>query len=67
MKNTGKYVKQYFPVKESKMRWAEKDSITKAPKWCSVDLRDGNQSLIVPMDLEEKLDFFRLLIIQKST
>ena len=62
MKNTEKYVKQYFPVKESKMKWAQKDSIDKAPKWCSVDLRDGNQSLIIPMSLEEKLEFFELLV-----
>ena len=39
----------------------QKDHIEKAPIWCSVDLRDGNQSLIVPMDLEEKLEFFQLL------
>ena len=36
--------------------------ITKAPTWCSVDLRDGNQALVVPMSLEEKLDFFQYLV-----
>ena len=33
-----------------------------APAWCSVDLRDGNQSLIVPMSLEEKLEFYDMLV-----
>ena len=39
----------------------KKDHIEKAPAWCSVDLRDGNQALIVPMSLEEKLEFFQML------
>ena len=43
------------------MDWMKKDCIDKAPIWCSVDLRDGNQSLIIPMSLEEKLEFFKLL------
>ena len=43
------------------MSWTEKDSIDKPPIWCSVDLRDGNQALIIPMSLEEKLEFFKLL------
>ena len=41
--------------------WMKKDSLDKAPRWCSVDLRDGNQALIIPMSLEEKLEFFTLL------
>ncbi len=44
------------------MDWAKKEYIEKAPKWCSVDLRDGNQALIVPMSLEEKIEFFKLLV-----
>ena len=44
------------------MKWIQKDYIDKAPIWCSVDLRDGNQSLIIPMSLEEKLEFFKLLV-----
>ena len=40
----------------------KKDHIEKAPAWCSVDLRDGNQALIVPMSLEEKLEFFQMLV-----
>lgn len=34
----------------------------KAPTWCSVDLRDGNQSLIIPMSLEEKIEFYKRLV-----
>ena len=44
------------------MDWAKKDHIEKAPIWCSVDLRDGNQALIVPMSLEQKVAFFKLLV-----
>ena len=43
------------------MKWAEKDYVDKAPVWCSVDLRDGNQALVVPMTLEQKIGFFKLL------
>jgi 2-isopropylmalate synthase len=42
--------------------WARKDYITEPPIWCSVDLRDGNQALIVPMNLEEKLEYFQMLV-----
>ena len=61
MKNYQKYVKQYFLPPVRCMDWAEKDAVEHAPAWCSVDLRDGNQSLIEPMSLETKLEFFRLL------
>ena len=44
------------------MKWAQKDAIEKAPSWCSVDLRDGNQALVVPMSLEEKVEFFKYLV-----
>ena len=44
------------------LKWAEKEYVDKAPDWCSVDLRDGNQALIVPMSLEEKLEFFKVLV-----
>lgn len=50
-----------MPPKES-LKWSKKEFIDKAPIWCSVDLRDGNQALITPMNLEEKLDFFKLLV-----
>ncbi|MGI6020090.1 MAG: 2-isopropylmalate synthase [Lachnospiraceae bacterium] len=62
MKNASKYTRQFFPVKNPTRKWAEKTYIEKAPTWCSVDLRDGNQSLIIPMSLEEKLEFFKLLV-----
>lgn len=62
MQNTSKYTKQFFAVKNPTRKWADKISIEKAPTWCSVDLRDGNQSLIIPMNLEEKLEFFKLLV-----
>ncbi|MCI8390585.1 MAG: 2-isopropylmalate synthase [Roseburia sp.] len=57
-----KYGKSYFMPPEVTYDWVKKDSITKPPVWCSVDLRDGNQALIEPMGLEEKLEFFRLLV-----
>ena len=42
--------------------WAKKDAVEQPPKWCSVDLRDGNQALIEPMSLDEKLEFFQMLV-----
>ena len=42
-------------------QWPNKQ-IEKAPVWCSVDLRDGNQALIDPMVVEEKIEFFQYLI-----
>ena len=62
MNNTEKYTRQFFPVKNPTRKWADKTYIDKAPTWCSVDLRDGNQSLIIPMSLQEKLEFFKLLV-----
>lgn len=56
------YKKNYFMPPTECMDWAKKESIDKAPIWCSVDLRDGNQSLIEPMSLEEKLEFFKMLV-----
>lgn len=44
------------------MTGQKKDHIEKAPIWCSVDLRDGNQALIEPMSLDEKLEFFQMLV-----
>lgn len=57
-----KYQKTYHMPPEVTYDWVQKDSIDKAPIWCSVDLRDGNQALIDPMSLEDKLDFFKLLV-----
>ena len=57
-----KYQKTYYLPPVMTYDWVKKDSIEKAPIWCSVDLRDGNQALIDPMSLEEKLEFFRILV-----
>lgn len=62
MKNFEKYERQYFMPPEVTYDWVKKDYIDKPPIWCSVDLRDGNQALIEPMSLEEKLEFFELLV-----
>ena len=62
MKNFDKYQRGYFMPPVKCMKWAEKEYIDKAPIWCSVDLRDGNQALIIPMSLEEKLEFFKKLV-----
>ncbi len=56
-----KYGKTYHMPPEVTYDWVKKDCITRPPIWCSVDLRDGNQALIDPMSLEEKLEFFQLL------
>ena len=55
MMDVTKYGIGYYNPPVCEYRWVHKDHIEKAPAWCSVDLRDGNQSLIVPMSLEEKL------------
>ena len=62
MMDVTKYKPGYYPAPENQYRWVKKDHIETAPAWCSVDLRDGNQSLIVPMSLEEKLEFYQLLL-----
>ena len=59
--NYQKYVKMYHPVKLENREWPDKE-ITKAPIWCSVDLRDGNQALYSPMTIEEKIEFFNYLV-----
>ena len=62
MKNYQKYEKSYFMPPEVTYDWAKKDAVDQPPKWCSVDLRDGNQALIEPMSLDEKLEFFQMLV-----
>ncbi len=62
MKNTSKYTRQFFEAPKTSMKWTQKSYIDKAPQWCSVDLRDGNQALVIPMSLGEKLEFFEKLI-----
>ncbi|MGN0142209.1 MAG: 2-isopropylmalate synthase [Roseburia sp.] len=62
MEAAKKYGKAYFMPPEVTYDWVKKETIEKAPIWCSVDLRDGNQALIEPMGLEEKLEFFKMLV-----
>ena len=62
MDNAKKYQPGYYNPPETTYDWVKKDHIEKAPYWCSVDLRDGNQALVVPMSLEEKLAFFKVLV-----
>lgn len=59
--NYRKYKRQYFLPPVKCMDWTEKDYVEKAPVWCSVDLRDGNQALVIPMNLQQKIEFFKLL------
>ena len=60
MYNLGRY-KRAEVVDFSERTWPNKQ-IEKAPIWCSVDLRDGNQALVEPMAVEEKIEFFKLLV-----
>lgn len=62
MKNCEKYQRSYFMPPVPCYDWVKKEYISTPPIWCSVDLRDGNQALIEPMGLEEKLEFFKLLV-----
>ena len=62
MMNAKKYQRQYYMPPVKCMKWAEKEYVDKAPIWCSVDLRDGNQALVIPMSLEQKVEFFKLLV-----
>ncbi len=61
MMNISKYKLQYYMPPVESYDWVKKDHIEKAPVWCSVDLRDGNQALVIPMDLDTKISFFKLL------
>lgn len=58
--NYNKY-KKFETIKLKDRTWPDNE-ITKAPIWCSVDLRDGNQSLITPMNIDEKVEMFQLLV-----
>ncbi len=62
MQNAAKYTRQFFPAPNPQMKWTQKEYVDKAPQWCSVDLRDGNQALVIPMSLGEKLEFFAELV-----
>ncbi len=62
MKNFEHYKRGYYMPPVVSTNWVNKEYVDKAPAWCSVDLRDGNQALIVPMSLEEKIEFFKELV-----
>ncbi len=62
MMNHKKYERQYFLPPQECMEWTKKEYITRPPIWCSVDLRDGNQALVIPMSLQQKVDYFKLLV-----
>ena len=62
MNSYEKYAPTYFVPPVMTYDWVKKEKIEKAPLWCSVDLRDGNQALIEPMSLDEKLEFFEMLV-----
>ena len=61
MRTKEKYQKSYYMPPEVTYDWVKKDTIEKAPIWCSVDLRHRNQALIETMSLDEKLEFFKAL------
>ena len=57
-------IKKYKSFKNLELKdrqWPDR-SLTKAPIWASVDLRDGNQALPTPMNIEEKIEYFDLLV-----
>ena len=62
MKNFEHYRRGYYMPPVQSTNWVNKEYVDKAPDWCSVDLRDGNQALIVPMSLDEKIEFFKELV-----
>ena len=62
MMDSSKYHIGYFPVDKKYNKWVERDHVEKPPVWCSVDMRDGNQSLVIPMSLEEKLEYYKVLL-----
>ncbi len=62
MENVKNYQRGYYMPPVKCTDWVNKEYVDKAPAWCSVDLRDGNQALIVPMSLDEKIEFFKELV-----
>ncbi len=62
MMNHKKYSPGYYMPPEQCYDWVRKERIEKAPLWCSVDLRDGNQSLVIPMSFDQKMTFYKMLV-----
>src|ERR1041385_4166685 len=61
MKNASMKYRPFPPVHLPDRQWPNR-VLTKAPIWCSVDLRDGNQALAVPMNVSQKLELFEALV-----
>src|SRR5579863_9151324 len=61
LKDPSKKYRPFPPVKLSDRQWPNR-ILTAAPRWCSVDLRDGNQALAVPMNVSQKLELFSALV-----
>jgi len=61
LKTPSKKYRPFPPVHLPDRRWPGQ-SLTRAPRWCSVDLRDGNQALAIPMNVSQKLELFQVLV-----
>ena len=61
LKNPSKKYRPFPPIELKDRRWPN-ETLTHAPRWCSVDLRDGNQALAVPMNVSQKLELFQTLV-----
>src|SRR5258705_6194361 len=61
LKNPSKKYRPFPPIEMKDRRWPN-ETLTQAPRWCSVDLRDGNQALAVPMNVSQKLELFQTLV-----
>src|SRR5437773_8719444 len=61
LKNPSKKYRPFPPVALANRQWPNR-TLTAAPRWCSVDLRDGNQALAVPMNVSQKLELFQTLV-----
>jgi 2-isopropylmalate synthase len=61
LKEPSKKYRPFPPVQLSNRQWPQR-TLTRAPRWCSVDLRDGNQALAVPMNVSQKLELFQTLV-----
>jgi 2-isopropylmalate synthase len=60
-KDPSKKYRPFPPVRLADRQWPDR-VLTRAPRWCSVDLRDGNQALAVPMNVSQKLELFHTLV-----
>src|ERR1041385_7612568 len=61
LKEPSKKYRPFPPVELPDRRWPNR-TLTRAPRWCSVDLRDGNQALAIPMNVSQKLELFHTLV-----